>query len=211
MAELGIGHLSSPTPNAGVAQLPQAPDAHVCVPQAPQFWVRVLMHWHPSLAVPLQLSSLPRLQVSVPAGPTEPAQVPHVLVVLSVEALHICDPALHGPLPSNPACAPQVRLEPVAHWQTVSTVLSGELSQSLSSGEVQSRALANTAPMHPPHVDPAQVWVPRLQIPTVAAGPHGCDIPSMQGQSLLGVPSHVASSPLTHESFAAGWMLQGPQ
>jgi hypothetical protein len=94
----------------------------------------------PSLAMPLQLSSLPGVQASAVAGPTLPVQVPQALVLWSVATTQLWVPALHRPLPSCPACSPHGRVVVAAQTHTASSVLSGIPSQSLSAADVQSRA-----------------------------------------------------------------------
>ena len=122
--------------------------------------------------MPLQLSSLVASQVSAAAGPTAPVHVPQALDFLSEATTQVCEPALQGPLPSLPGCWLQAWVAPDVQPQTASTVLSGKPSQLLSAAEVQSRAVAWTAPTQAPQAPAVQVCVPRLQIPTLADGPH---------------------------------------
>jgi hypothetical protein len=177
-----MGHFRSPTPNTGVWQVPHAPAAQVWVPQAGQACVAAFTHWHPSLAEPLQLLSLPGSQVSFAAGATEPLHGPHALVCLSLANPQVREPGLQGPFPSYPAWAEQAWLSPGTHWQTVSIALSGEPSQSLSALELQSRGFAKMALAHGPQIELAHVCLPRLQMPTSADGPQGWVVPSTHGQ-----------------------------
>src|SRR4029453_8428658 len=108
--------------------------------------VTPLLQRQPSLGVPEQLSSLPCTQVSPAAGPTDPVQVPQAEDILSEATTQLCEPALHGPLPSRPGRVLQPGEPPLGPWQIVSIVLSGRPSQSLSIGEVQSRVDLLTAP-----------------------------------------------------------------
>jgi hypothetical protein len=181
---------------------PQVPPVQVCEPRlqmpmfaaGPQGWVFPVTQAHPSFGMPLQLSSLPGAQVSAAAGATPPPQVPQSLVLLSAATTQVWVPGLQRPLPSLPGCSSQARVA-LAQTQTASSVLSGIPSQLLSAGDVQSRGAANTAPTHDPQAPLVHVWVPRLQSPTSAAGPHACVAPETQGQPSLGWPLHVASSP----------------
>jgi len=160
------------------------------------------------LGVPEQLSSLPCTQVSLAPGPTEPVHAPQADDVLSEATTHVCEPALQGPLPSRPGWVPQACVPPEGHWQIVSIVLSGRLSQLLSIADVQSRVDALIAPTHPPQTPFVQVAVPGLQMPTIA-GPQGCVLPLMQGQPSFATPLQLASSPAVAQlSEAAGRMLQ---
>src|SRR5690349_21593121 len=93
----------------------------------------------------------------------------------------------------------------MTHVHTLSTLSSGDPSQSLSSLEAQLRGAANTAPTHCPKLPPTHVWLPRWQIPSSVSGPHGRVSPSMQGQPPLFVPSQLVSSPSTlQESCSPG-------
>jgi len=88
--------------------------------------------------------------------------------------------------------------------QTASLVLSGLPSQSLSAVDVQSRAPGMTAPTQVPQAPAVQVWVPRLQIPTFAAGPHACVAPVTQLHPSFGTPLQLSSLPVSQVSLAAG-------
>jgi len=126
------------------------------------------VHWQPSLAVPLQLLSLPASQVSAPAGPTDPEHALQLEEALFAAKLQLWEPALQGPFPSFPGCAPQAWAAPGEHWQTLSRVLSGLPSQLLSFDEEQSLAMGSTLPTHGPHCSFSQVCIPGLQMPTAA-------------------------------------------
>jgi len=68
----------------------------------------------------------------------------------------------------------------VLHWQTLSSVLSGFPSQSLSFGDVQSRVVGPADPVHIDHTPPVQVCVPALQTPLPSSPgwtPQGCIAP----------------------------------
>ena len=71
-------------------------------------------------------------------------------------ATHCWLPARQEPMPSC-GCVPHARVAPITHWQTVSIVLSGRPSQSLSAGELQFRPAAAMAPTHWPNIPFAQV------------------------------------------------------
>jgi hypothetical protein len=159
---------------------------------------------HPSVGTPLQLLSFMGSQVSAGAGPTAPVQVPQALVFLSAAIAQVCEPALHGPFPSWPGCCPQASAAPDLQAQTASLVLSGRPSQSLSAVEVQSRAAGITAPTQTPQEPAVQVCVPRLQIPTLAAGPHACVAPATQLHPSFVTPLQLSSLPVSQVSLAAG-------
>ncbi len=111
--------------------------------------------------MPLQSKS-PLVVLHVSAeGPTDPPHAPHELDAFPGAATQDCDPALQIPLPSNPGCVWQAAEEPIAHWQTVSMVLSGLPLQSLSEDEEQSRAFGSWLPEHDPQLlSDWQVCVP---------------------------------------------------
>lgn len=153
--------------------------------------------------VPLQSLSLMEVQSRAPAV-TAPVQAPQTLDFLSVDTVQLWEPALQGPLPSLPGWVLQTRVAPEVQPQTESTVLSGDPSQSLSAAEVQSRAAACTAPLQSPQLPPVQVWIPRLQIPTAAAGPQAWVVPATQVHPSLGTPLQLSSLPGSQVSFAAG-------
>ena len=89
-------------------QIPVAACPHACV--AP------LTHKHPPFGVPSQLSSLPLTsQESLLAGPTDPEQALQLEEALFVATLQLWEPALHGPTPSLPECAPQACIAPEEH------------------------------------------------------------------------------------------------
>ena len=92
-------------------------------------------------------------------------------------------------------------------------MLSGRPSQSLSAVEVQSRTAGITAPTQAPQAPAVQVCVPRLQIPTPAAGPHAWVAPVTQLHPSFGTPLQLSSFPVSQVSFVAGGTppLQAPQ
>lgn len=80
---------------------------------------------------------------------------------------------------------------------------------------MQSRAPALTAPVHAPQTPAAQVCVPRLQIPTFAAGPQAWVAPVWQAHPSLDMPLQFSSpaGAAAQVSLAAGptLPLQAPQ
>lgn len=68
-----------------------------------------------------------------------------------------------------------------------------------------------TAPLHADHKPFVQTDTPNLQMPCSDSGPQGCSLPVSQAQPSLGVPLQLASSPVSHASAAAAWMLQSLQ
>jgi len=201
-------------------QVPHAELAQVWVPAlqiptaaGPHPRVVPLTQVQPSCGCPLQLSSFVVSQPSAGAGPTAPVHGPQALVFLSAATTQACEPALQGPLPSWPGCCPQAWVAPDLQAQTASLVLSGWPSQSLSAVEVQSRVAGITAPTQAPHDPAVQVCVPRLQIPTLAAGPQAWVVPATQVHPSFGTPLQLSSLPVSQVSFAAGATppLQAPQ
>src|SRR6185295_10639423 len=133
----------------------------------------------PPLGVPSQLESSPvTLQESAFAGPTKPSQTPQSLDALPAASTQSCLPALHGPLPSCPACSLHACEPPAGQRQTSSCVSSSCPSQSLSVVELQSRSFAKTAPEHSPHCPLRHVRVPNLQMPSSRGGTHDSVLPS---------------------------------
>jgi hypothetical protein len=98
---------------------------------------------------------------------------------VSGPSTQVCVPARHEPRPSKPVCSSHGRAPIARQRHTSSITLSGWPSQSLSSAEVQSRALPNTAPMHSLHVPSTQVRVPKRQAPSSAGGPHRSVAPAL--------------------------------
>ncbi len=76
------------------------PGLQIPIAAGPHARVVPLTHVQPSWRMPLQLSSLVASQPSAGAGPTEPLHAPQALDFLSAATTQVCDPALHGPLPS---------------------------------------------------------------------------------------------------------------
>jgi len=76
------------------------PGLQIPIADGPHDRVVPLTHVQPSWRMPLQLSSLVASQPSADAGPTEPLHAPQALDFLSAATTHVCDPDLHGPLPS---------------------------------------------------------------------------------------------------------------
>jgi hypothetical protein len=76
------------------------PGLQIPIAEGPHDRVVPLTHVQPSWRIPLQLSSLVDSQPSAGAGPTEPVHAPQALDFLSAATTQVCDPALHGPLPS---------------------------------------------------------------------------------------------------------------
>lgn len=144
--------------------------------------------------------------MSAAAGATAPKHGLHE-VFLSAPSRHVCVPALHGRWRSAAPWVSQSRFVPTVHGQTLSIRLSGKPSQSASRVELQSRVVFAIEPTHSAFHRPAvHVWTPCLHNPA-AAGPHACVSPSIHGHPSLGVPLQEASSPLMHESWAAGATL----
>jgi len=171
--------------------VPHSAPAHDCVCPVTQ--------GHPLFFCPSQLLSLSWTeQESGPCGPVPPAHAPHTEPLPVVSATQDWEPSVHGPKPAfaGGGYAKHARVVPSAQVQSVSTVLSGVPSQSLSFAEPQSRAAGPTAPAQAPHCPFApQVWVPRLQIDPAAGAPPG---------KVTGVPSAVAA----HSRVVVGAQVQ---
>lgn len=149
------------------------------------------------LGMPSQFESSPATaHESVKAGPTEPVQAPQSLLVLFPPSTQACCPATQGPRPSRPGCSSQGNRLPGAQTQMPSNVLSACPSQSLSSFEVQSRALGTMPPMQGPQTPAEQVLTPNSQMPASVAGPHGARSPSVHASARFGSTTPDVLPPL---------------
>src|SRR5688572_9431936 len=142
------------------------------------------------LGMPSQFESSPETaHESVKPGPTEPVQAPQSLLVLFPPSTQACCPAAQGPRPSRPGCSSQGNRLQWAQTQTPSSVLSACPSQSLSSFEVQSRALGRMPPIQGPQTPAEQVLTPHSQMPASVVDPHGAKSPSVHASARFGSTS----------------------